>query len=97
MVFRTGRARRGGASDYQRFLQRNTLLCSISAVGHCGDNAAGMLKRERTNHRRYRTWDEIRADVFDYIERFHNPKMRRRVVKQDKRFLAVFKPSAETG
>jgi putative transposase len=36
---------------YQRFLHRNTLLCSMSAVGHCGDNAAGegffgMLKRE---------------------------------------------------
>ena len=42
------------SADYQRFLKRNTLICSMSAVGHCGDNAAcegffGILKRERTN------------------------------------------------
>jgi putative transposase len=90
------------SGDYQRFLQRNTLICSMSAVGHCGDNAAcegffGMLKRERMNHRRYLTRDETRADVFDYIERFHNPRMRRRVAKQDQKFSAVFKPPVETG
>lgn len=39
----------------------------------------GMLKRERVHHRRYHTQNEARADIFDYIERFHNPKMRRRV------------------
>ena len=74
----------------------------MSAVGHCGDNAAcegffGMLKRERTKQRRYRTQDEARADVFNYIERFHNPRMRRRVARQDQKFSAVFKPSVETG
>lgn len=46
----------------------------MSAVGHCADNAAcegffGMLKRERVHHRRYRTRDEARADLFDYLER----------------------------
>ena len=85
-----------------RYLKRNTLICSMSAVGHCGDNAAcegffGMLKRERTHHRRYRVRDEASADVFDYIERLHNPRMRRRVARQDQNFSAVFKPSVETG
>lgn len=28
------------SADYQRFPNRNTLVCSLSAVGHCGDNAA---------------------------------------------------------
>ena len=28
------------SSDYQRYLTRNTLLRTMSAVGHCGDNAA---------------------------------------------------------
>ena len=78
------------SADYQRFLKRNTLICSMSAVGHCGDNAAceglfGMLKRERTNQRRYRTRAEARADVFNYIERFHNPSMRRRVARRNRR------------
>lgn len=31
---------------------------------------------ERVNRRRYKTRNEVRADVFDYIERFYNPKRR---------------------
>ena len=78
------------------------LVSSMSAIGHCGDNAAcegffGMLKRERVHHRRYRTQNEARADVFDYVERFHNPRMRRRVAAQDLKLSAVLKPSVETG
>ena len=42
-----------------------------------------MLKRERTNRKIYRTMDIAKADIFDYIERFHNPRMRRRVAKND--------------
>ena len=34
------------------------------------------LKTERTARKMYRTRDEARADVFDYIERFYNPKRR---------------------
>ncbi len=31
------------------------------------------LKTERLSRRGYRTRDELRADIFDYIERFYNP------------------------
>ncbi|CAO4139995.1 hypothetical protein LPLAFNJD_LOCUS578 [Methylorubrum aminovorans] len=34
------------------------------------------LKTERTARRSYRTWNETRADLFDYIERFYNPARR---------------------
>jgi putative transposase len=34
------------------------------------------LKTERTARKTYRTRDEARADVFDYIERFYNTKRR---------------------
>ena len=34
------------------------------------------LKTERTTRKLYRTRDEAKADVFDYIERFYNPKRR---------------------
>ncbi len=34
------------------------------------------LKTERTAHKTYRTRDAARADVFDDIERFYNPKRR---------------------
>ena len=35
------------------------------------------LKTERTATETYRTRDEAKADVFDYIERFYNPTRRR--------------------
>jgi len=34
------------------------------------------LKTERIGRKLYRTRDEARADVFDYIERFYNVKRR---------------------
>lgn len=56
----------------------------MSVVGSCYDNAAaesffGLLKRVRVNRRRYATRAEARADIFDYIERFYNPRKRRKV------------------
>ncbi len=102
VILHSDRGSQFTSADYQRFLSRNTLVCSMSAVGHCGDNAAcegffGLLKRERVAHQSYRTRDEARADLFDYIERFHNPRMRRRVARQDLKFSALFKPSVEMG
>jgi len=81
------------SGDYQKLLKQNGLVSSMSAVGHCADNAAcegffGMLKRERVHHRLYRTHDEARADIFDYLERFHNPRMRRRLAAHDIRFTS---------
>ncbi len=64
----------------------------MSAVSHCDDNAAcegfcSVLKRERERERvhraRYHTLDIARSNLFDYIERFYNPRMRRRVAKPD--------------
>ena len=34
------------------------------------------LKTERMAGKVYRTLNEARADVFDYIERFYNPRRR---------------------
>ncbi len=96
---------RGGqfiSGTYQTFLGGNALICSMGDVGHCAGNAAcegflGLLKRERVHHRQNRTRDEARADLFDYPERFHNPRMRRRVARRDREFSALIKPSVETG
>ncbi len=73
----------------------------MSAVGHCGDNAAGegffgLLERERVKRRRYLTMAEARSDLFDYIERFHNPRMQRRLDSLNQKFIALTQLSAET-
>ena len=56
-----------------------------------------MLKRERVHRRRYLTLAEARADVFDYIERFHNPRMQRRLDAVDQRNSDLTKQSVQTG
>ncbi len=48
-------------------------------AGNVWDNAAmesffSSLKTERVARKTYRTRDEAKADVFDYIERFYNLK-----------------------
>lgn len=88
--------------EYQRFLKDHQITLSMSAVGHCGDNAAaegffGLLKRERVNRRRYRTVAEARGDVFDYIERFHNPRMERRLDVLTRGQSDLTQLSAKTG
>jgi len=57
------------------------IVCSMSRSGNVWDNAAmesfaSSLKTERTANKIYKTRDEARADVFDYIERFYNTTRR---------------------
>ena len=84
VVLHSDRGTQFTSGEYQRFLKGHNLTCSMSAVGMCADNAAaesffGLLKRDRVNRRRYATRNEARQDVFGYIEKFHNPRMRRRL------------------
>ena len=55
----------------------NSVTCSMSRSGNVWDNAAmesffSSLKTERIARKTYRTRNQARADVFDYIERFYN-------------------------
>ena len=65
----------------QRLMAEHGIQCSLSRAGNVWDNAAmesffSTLKTERTAGKVYRTRDDARADVFDYIERFYNPRRR---------------------
>jgi len=87
---------------YQRFLESHQIICSMSAVGSCADNAAaesvfGVLKRERGNRMHSRTRAEARADIFAYIERRHNPRQRRRLDMQQQRERLFTQPSVISG
>lgn len=66
------------SDDFQQLLKSQNITCSMSRRGECWDNAAmesffSTLKTERCMRTVYRTREEARADVFDYIERFYNP------------------------
>ena len=69
------------SDDFRDELQKHGIVCSMSGRGNCYDNAVvesffGLMKRERVNRVRYRTRDEAKADLFDYIECFYNRKRR---------------------
>jgi putative transposase len=66
---------------FQRLMAEHGVTCSLSRSGNVWDNAAmesffSSLKVERVARKTYRTRDQARADVFDYIERFYNPRRR---------------------
>ena len=75
---------RGGqytSDDLRNELARHGIEASMSSTGNCYDNAVAesffvLLKRERVNRVRYRTREEARADVFEYIEVFYSRKRR---------------------
>ncbi len=65
--------------EWRSFLKHNNLKHSMSRRGNCHDNAVAesffnLLKRERIRRKVYKTRDDARQDVFDYIEIFYNPK-----------------------
>ena len=70
-----------GSDDWRRFCRDHGLKPSMSRRGNCWDNAVAesffsSLKKERVRRRIYKTRDEARADLFDYVEMFYNPKRR---------------------
>jgi putative transposase len=81
LIHHSDRGSQYTSDDFRDELEKHGIECSMSARGNCYDNAVvesffGLLKRERVNRVRYRTRDEARADVFDYIECFYNRKRR---------------------
>jgi transposase InsO family protein len=71
---------RGGqyASDaYKTLLNKACIVQSMSEAGNAYDNAPmesffSRLKNELIHHRHYRTRQEARRDIFEYIEVFYN-------------------------
>ncbi len=70
-----------GSYDCRKFLETHNLEPSMSRRGNCWDNAVAesffsSLKKERIRRRVYHTVAEAKADVFNFIEMFYNPKRR---------------------
>lgn len=65
----------------QKMLSAYGMICSMSNKGDCFDNAVmesffHTLKVELVHHRRYKTRNQARAEIFDYIEVFYNRRRR---------------------
>jgi len=67
--------------DCQKLLMTLNIESSMSRRGNCWDNAVAEsffsnLKKEEIRRKIYKTRDDARAAVFNYIEMFYNPKRR---------------------
>jgi len=69
------------SSDYSDLLKKCGMLPSMSGKGNCYDNAPmesfwGTLKQELVYHQRYRTRQEAKESITEYIEVFYNRQRR---------------------
>jgi transposase InsO family protein len=66
---------------YRDLLAGHGIACSMSRPGNCYDNAVtesffGTVKSELVNRTRYRTREEARASIFEWIECWYNRRRR---------------------
>src|SRR3979490_2090992 len=81
LLHHSDRGSQYSSEQFQRLILEHGIVCSMSRSGNVWENAAmesffSSLKTERTARKVYRTRDEAKVDVFDYIERFYNLKRR---------------------
>ena len=77
LVAHSDRGSQYASDHYQRLLGEHGILCSMSGVAQCWDNAPvesffASLKRELVHDERYTSRDEARASIFEYVEAFYN-------------------------
>jgi len=67
------------SAQYKALMTEHGMVMSMSRVGNCHDNAVAEsffanLKNELTFHHNFKTRQEARSAIFDYIELFYNRK-----------------------
>ena len=81
LIFHSDRGSQYCSKDFQEMLKTHKMKSSMSRKGDCWDNAVaesffGSLKTERVFFTNYKTRQEARRDIVDYIEMFYNSKRR---------------------
>lgn len=76
LIFHSDRGSQYCSNDFQKMLKNYGMISSMSRKGNCWDNAVaesffGSLKTERVFFSNYRTREEARRDIVDYIEMFY--------------------------
>lgn len=77
LLYHSDRGVQYANNDFQHLLKAHEIIASMSRTGNVYDNAPmesffASLKKERVHFGNYRTRDEARADIFEYIEVFYN-------------------------
>ena len=77
LMHHSDRGSQYASADYQAMLEKHDMVCSMSRKGDCWDNAPmesffGTLKSESLHRYKFRTRNEARREIFDFIEVFYN-------------------------
>jgi putative transposase len=77
LLFHSDQGSQYASADYQERLGRSEMVCSMSRKAECWDNAAmesffGTLKQELVYLTVYKTRQEAKTAIFEYIEVFYN-------------------------
>ena len=81
LIFHTDRGSRFACGEFQNLLTKYGMIPSMSRTGDCYDNAItetffGTLKTELIYFEKYRSRNEARRSIFEYIEVFYNCQRR---------------------
>lgn len=77
LIAHSDRGSQYASREFRRLLEQHQVLSSMSAKGNCYDNAAmesfwATLKTDLGINQPYKTKEEARRAIFDYIEVFYN-------------------------
>jgi len=78
-MFHSDRGVQYVSEELEQILDKKKVTISMSRKGNCWDNAVsesffGTLKQEMIHHEKYKNLEEVRMNLFKYIEAFYNRK-----------------------
>lgn len=81
LLFHSDRGSQYASDEVQTLLRLHHIDCSMSRKGNCWDNAVAesffhSLKTECVYHENFKTREEAKKTIFDYIEIFYNRQRR---------------------
>ena len=81
LIHHSDRGVQYASNEFQALLKTNGIQCSMSRKGDCWDNAVAesffhTLKVELINGKTYKTRQEAKTAIFEYIEGFYNRQRR---------------------
>lgn len=79
LIHHSDRGSQYASGDYQALLVKHEITPSMSRKGDCWDNAVGesflhTLKVEMVNRYRFKTREEAKHNIFEYVEMYYNCK-----------------------
>ena len=77
LIWHTDRGSQYASDSFQGLLKKHNFQCSMSRKGSCWDNAPSesffhTLKTELIHHEDFKTREEAKQAIFEYIEVFYN-------------------------